>query len=312
MHLRKIIGPSALITQTPCELRNNPSCPSAAEQKGPWMEEEHLHFPHRIHLACKWAWLLPMPAFASGTWDSPDLFDVALFKHSDHPVKLRLMDRACHSERPRQRGDNLVTRTHLSFVVERDIVCTGALVSAVLTQALCEPQCSQGCHLGLNNPRCHYLGYLSIPPSPLWPNNTQTVEAGGACTYACVCSMLCDIMCLCDCVNTVDCLFPYGEGLMHSCTCPLNGIPSMENNRWGEVALGQGVAETDNVFRCITYLFMPKMLLIFLKMFSIPCFILIFSHFFSFKTRSSLLVYCDFVNLISVFYTRTKYIHTFK
>lgn len=111
-----------------------------------------------------------MPAFASGTWDSPDLFDVALFKHSDHPVKLRLMDRACHSERPRQRGDNLVTRTHLSFVVERDIVCTGALVSAVLIQALCEQQCSQSCHLGLNNPRCHYLGYLNILPPP----NTDT------------------------------------------------------------------------------------------------------------------------------------------
>lgn len=110
-------------------------------------------------------WLLPMPAFALGTWDSPDLFDVALFKHSDHPVKLRLMDRACHSERPRQRGDNLVTHTHLSFVVERDIVCTGALVSAVLIQALCELQCSQSCHLGLNNPRCHYLGYLN-PPTP--------------------------------------------------------------------------------------------------------------------------------------------------
>lgn len=104
-----------------------------------------------------------MPAFASGTWDSPDLFDVALFKHSDHPVKLRLMDRACHSERPRQRGDNLVTCTHLSFVVERDIVCTGTLVSAALTQALCGLQRSQSCHLGLNNPRCHYLGYLSIP-----------------------------------------------------------------------------------------------------------------------------------------------------
>ncbi|MED6265225.1 hypothetical protein CHARACLAT_023171 [Characodon lateralis] len=104
-----------------------------------------------------------MPAFASGTWDSPDLFDVALFKHSDHPVKLRLMDRACHSERPRQRGDNLVARTHLFFVVERDIVCMGALVSAVLRQALCELRCSQSCHLVLNNPRCHYLGYLSIP-----------------------------------------------------------------------------------------------------------------------------------------------------
>lgn len=69
-----------------------------------------------------------MLAFASGTWDSPDLFDLALFKHSDHPVKLRLMDRACHSERPRQQENNLVTHTHLSFVVERDIVCTGALV----------------------------------------------------------------------------------------------------------------------------------------------------------------------------------------
>lgn len=133
-----------------------------------------------------------MPAFASGTWDSPDLFDVALFKHSDHPVKLRLMDRACHSARPRQRGDNLVTRTHLSFVVERDIVCTGALVSAVLIQALCELRCSQSCHLGLNNPRCHYLGYLSIPPTApsnthtLWPNNSQPVGVEG-CLYICLC-----------------------------------------------------------------------------------------------------------------------------
>ena len=109
-----------------------------------------------------------------------------LFKHSDHPVKLRLMDRACHSERPRQQGDNLVTRTHLSFVVERYIVCTGALVSAVLVQALCELQCSQSCHLGLNNPRCHYLVYLSAPPPPP-PNNTRTVGVEGACTYACVC-----------------------------------------------------------------------------------------------------------------------------
>lgn len=129
-----------------------------------------------------------MPAFASGTWDSPDLFDVALFKHSDHPVKLRLMDRACHSERPRQQGDNLVTRTHLSFVVERDIVCTGALVSAVLIQALCELQCSQSCHLGLNNPRCHYLGYLSIPTHT---HSDQTIlytaSGGGGCLYICLC-----------------------------------------------------------------------------------------------------------------------------
>lgn len=118
-----------------------------------------------------------MPAFASGTWDSPDLFDVALFKHSDHPVKLQLMDRACHSERPRQRGDNLVTCTHLSFVVERDIVCTGALVSVALIQALCELQRSQSCHLGLNNPRCHYLGHLSTPPP-----SPQQIHA---CTQCC-------------------------------------------------------------------------------------------------------------------------------
>lgn len=104
-----------------------------------------------------------MPALAPGTWDSPGLFDVALFKHSDHPVKLRLMDGACHSERPRQRGDNLVTCTHLSFVVKEYIVCTGALVSAALTQTLREPQCSQSCHLGLNNPRCHYLSPPTIP-----------------------------------------------------------------------------------------------------------------------------------------------------
>lgn len=261
-------------------------------------EEEHLHFPHRIHLACKWAWLLPMPAFASGTWDSPDLFDVALFKHSDHPVKLRLMDGACHSERPRQRGDNLVTRTHLSFVVERDIVCTGALVSAVLIQALCELQCSQSCHLGLNNPRCHYLGYLSIPPPnthTLWPNNTQTVGAEAACTYVCV------FYILCDCVYTVDCLFPYGVRLMHSCTCPLNGIPSMENNRWGEVASGQGIAETQHVLHCITYWFMPKIWVIFfLKCSEFP----VFYWFFKFKTRSLLLVCYDFVDLISVIWMR--------
>lgn len=34
MYLRKIIALTALITLTPCELRNNPSCLSAAEQKG--------------------------------------------------------------------------------------------------------------------------------------------------------------------------------------------------------------------------------------------------------------------------------------
>lgn len=154
-----------------------------------------------------------MPAFALGTWDSPDLFDVALFKHSDHPVKLRLMDRACHSERPRQRGDNLVTRTHLSFVVERDIVCTGALVSVVLIQALCERQCSQSCHLGLNNPQVPLPWVPEYPPPhahtqshthTLWPNNTKLVGVKGACTYVCVCYILCG------CVHTVDCLFHYG------------------------------------------------------------------------------------------------------
>lgn len=144
-----------------------------------------------------------MPAFASGTWDSPDLFDVALFKHSDHPVKLQLMDRACHSERPRQRGDNLVTCTHLSFVVERDIVCTGALVSVALIQALCELQRSQSCHLGLNNPRCHYLGHLSTPTPPappptdthmhtlLWPNNTHARGSAGCIVFVFVCVLYC-------------------------------------------------------------------------------------------------------------------------
>lgn len=33
MHLRKIIALTALITQTSCELRNNPCCLSATEQK---------------------------------------------------------------------------------------------------------------------------------------------------------------------------------------------------------------------------------------------------------------------------------------
>lgn len=145
-----------------------------------------------------------MPAFALGTWDYPDLFDVALFKHSDHPVKLRLMDRACHSERPRQRGDNLVTRTHQPFVVERDIVCTGALASAVPIQALCELQCSQSCHLGLNNPRCHYLGHLSIPTHRHTATKQYIVSVGGGCLCICLCVgyILCDIMCLCDCVWT--------------------------------------------------------------------------------------------------------------
>lgn len=125
--------------------------------------------------------LLLMPAFALGTWDSPGLFDVALFKHSDHPVKLQLMDRACHSERPRQRGDNLVTRTHLSFVVERDILCTGALVSTVLVRTLCELQCSQSCHLGLNNPRCHYLVHLSVSA-----HTDQTIHSSFVSAYVCV------------------------------------------------------------------------------------------------------------------------------
>lgn len=34
MHLSKIIALIALIAQTPCELRNNPSCLFATEQKG--------------------------------------------------------------------------------------------------------------------------------------------------------------------------------------------------------------------------------------------------------------------------------------
>lgn len=34
MHPRTIIALTALIEQTPCELRNNPSCLPAAEQKG--------------------------------------------------------------------------------------------------------------------------------------------------------------------------------------------------------------------------------------------------------------------------------------
>lgn len=134
-----------------------------------------------------------MPAFALGTWDSPDLFDVALFKHSDHPVKLRLMDRACHSERPRQRGDNLVTRTHLSFVVERDIVCTGALVSVVLIQALCERQCSQSCHLGLNNPQVPLPWVPEYPPPMHTHSHTHTLtkqykaSGGEGGFYICLC-----------------------------------------------------------------------------------------------------------------------------
>lgn len=69
--------------------------------------------------------------------------------------------------------------------------------------------------------------------------------------------MLVCVIYLCNCMCTVVFL-PYGEGLMHSCTCPLNGILSIENNRWGEVALGQGSAETDNVFLYMLCWFMAK------------------------------------------------------
>ncbi len=161
-----------------------------------------------------------MPAFALGTWDSPDLFDVALFKHSDHPVKLRLMDRACHSERPRQQGNNLVTGTHLSFVVERDIVCTGVLVSVVLIQALCEPQCSQSCRLGLNNPRCHYLGYLSVPLHTL---SDQTIHSSWGREVLVHASVLYIVWHVLVCLRVHSGL-SFLLCSMHSCTCPFNGI----------------------------------------------------------------------------------------
>lgn len=223
-------------------LENNPSCPLAAEQKSlGWRRNIFISLTEYIRpvsglgycrcLRLRWA-----PGILQTCLMWP------LFKHSDHPVKLRLMDRACHSERPRQRGDNLVTRTHLSFVVERDIVCTGALVSAALEQALCELRCSQSCHLGLNNPRCHYLVYLSTPLTHTHTHSDQTIHSQWGWRVlvhmrvcVCVCYILFDVMCLCDCTYTVDCLFHPAVRLMHSCTCPFNGIPPMENNRWAEV-----------------------------------------------------------------------------
>lgn len=60
----------------------------------------------------------------------------------------------------------------------------------------------------------------------------------------------------------------------------------------------------DRSIHCITYWFMPKIFVtvfIFSEMFSFLFFMLIFSI-FSFKTMSSLLVYCDFVDLIYVFW----------
>lgn len=103
-----------------------------------------------------------MRAFAAGTWDSPDPFDVACFKHSDRPAKLRLMDGAHQLVRPgqrRRRGVEFGGCTHLSFVVKR-AHCVHRRISPC--RAHTGTLCSQSCHLGLNNPRCHYFGYLSM------------------------------------------------------------------------------------------------------------------------------------------------------
>lgn len=141
--------------------------------------------------------------------------------------------------------------------------------SISLKQALREPRRSQSCHLGLNNPRCHYLGHLSIilPALPLPPppcatpspharthvHFDQTIPmlvGADAAPYFVVCARL----------RPADCLFfHYRVGLTHSCTCLFNGFSLMENNgrcgegggKVGRVSAGRGVAETDRVFLAV-------------------------------------------------------------
>lgn len=65
---------------------------------------------------------------------------------------------------------------------------------------------------------------------------------------------------------------------MHSCTCPFIGIPSVENNRSGAVAVGQGIAEMGHVF-CSCFVRgknFSDFVSTFSNFFSIPWFIIIF------------------------------------
>lgn len=122
--------------------------------------------------------------------------------------------------------------------------------------------------------------------------------------------LVCVIYCVtCVCVTaqwTIFFHFHYGVGLMHSCTCPFNGIPSMENNQVGGGGIGPGhrgdrqcfplyniLVHAKNCGDIYPFLKNVQYLLVFLN---------IFSHFSSKMSRSSLLFYCDF-DCVSVFWT---------
>lgn len=126
----------------------------------------------------KWAQLLPMPALCGGRRAPGILSDCLMwpfFKHSDHPAKLRLMDGARHSPRAQSAGGRRIavgreqgqfshthSRTRTNTHTHTPVLCS-------LSETLCarERRPSQSRHLGLNNPRCHYLGHLSvICPTP--------------------------------------------------------------------------------------------------------------------------------------------------
>lgn len=87
---------------------------------------------------------------------------------------------------------------------------------------------------------------------------------------------------------------------MHSCTCPFNGIPSMENNRLGEEALGCDISGPDHVFHCISYclFFYHLWFILMFSDFSLYCDLFYLVHEILYKT----LMYSNILNDFYIFY----------